>query len=113
MPRRLIILMRSEKMDTNPVNLAIVMVLGTGRSGTNLLADVIGAEPTFHNTVENRYIWNYGQKTLLHDVRGVEEATPKVVGFIRNFFQKHVEKTRAIPVDKTPSNVFRLPATHR
>lgn len=96
-------------MKCDPSTLPIVMILGAGRSGTNLLADVIGTEPGFHNTVENRYIWNYGQKTLAHDVRGADEATPKVVGFIRDFFARQATKTGMQPLDKTPSNVFRIP----
>ena len=88
--------------------LPLIAVLGAGRSGTNLLANVLDAEPSLHNTVENRYVWNYGQKSLAHDVRGPEDATPANAAFIRRFFQTIADKKGTLPVDKTPSNVFRV-----
>lgn len=89
-------------------DLPLVLVLGAGRSGTNLLADVLHEEPSLHNTVENRYIWNYGQKTLAHDVRDAAEVTPKIAAFIRKYFEDAATRTGKTPIDKTPSNVFRV-----
>lgn len=90
-------------------DLPIVLVLGAGRSGTNLLADVLDAEPAFHNTVENRYIWNYKQKTFAYDQRSASDATDSVVAFIRDHFCTLARRYGAVPLDKTPSNVFRIP----
>lgn len=90
-------------------DLPLVAVLGAGRSGTNFLADIISADPAFLNTVENRYIWNYRQKTFAHDVRYANEATAPVAEFIRNFFSSKVVRSEQIPIDKTPSNIFRIP----
>jgi len=85
-----------------------VLVIGTGRSGTNLLAHVLDADPRFHNRYENRYIWNYRAHTWAHDRRGTDEATPATVRYIRRFFERAGESGQIV-VDKTPSNVFRLP----
>ncbi|MGM0583326.1 MAG: sulfotransferase family protein [Pseudomonadota bacterium] len=90
-------------------DLPIVAILGAGRSGTNLLADVISAEDVFLNMVENRYVWNYRQATFDHDVRRADEATEPVARFIRLFFAAHAERSGQVPIDKTPSNIFRIP----
>lgn len=90
-------------------DLPLVAVLGPGRSGTNLLADIVSAEPAFLNTVENRYVWNFRQASFAHDVRHADEATAPVARFIRDFFSAHAARTGQIPIDKTPSNIFRIP----
>lgn len=89
-----------------------VMIVGAGRSGTNLLARVLGQDPRFWNSFENRYIWNYGARTLAHDVRTRIEATPGVCQYIRSFFQRTAARRGQIVVDKTPRNVFRIPFVH-
>ena len=89
-------------------DLPLVAVLGAGRSGTNLLADILAAEDAFLNTVENRYIWNYRQTTYAHDHRSAEDATERTVAFIRKFFYEQAVRSGQIPIDKTPSNVFRI-----
>lgn len=88
--------------------LPLVAILGAGRSGTNLLADILGAEPGFLNTLENRYIWNYRQATFAHDYRAAGEATAPVAAYIRAFFDGHAQRSGQIPIDKTPSNIFRI-----
>lgn len=90
-------------------NLPILIILGVGRSGTNLLADIVDAEPRYHNTVENRYIWNYRQKDLSCDFRDASDATAPVSEFICSQFDRQARHHGAIPVDKSPSNVFRVP----
>ena len=95
------------------MSLPIVVVLGAGRSGTNFLADVLAHDPGLCNTVENRYIWNYRQKTLKHDVRRPDEVTGPVSSYIRRHFQSIASKTGQVPIDKTPSNVFRVSFVHR
>ena len=93
---------------SSSTDLPLVAILGAGRSGTNLLADILGAEPGFLNTLENRYIWNYRQATFAHDYRGAGEATAPVAAYIRAFFAAHAQRSGQIPIDKTPSNIFRI-----
>ena len=98
----------SDDRATQGADLPIVAILGAGRSGTNLLADAVSAEEGFLNTVENRYVWNYRQATFAHDLRQAPEATERTAAFIRGFFAAHAARSGCIPVDKTPSNVFRV-----
>lgn len=89
-----------------------VLIIGAGRSGTNLLSRILGEDPRFWNAFENRYIWNYGARTLAHDVRTAEEATLRVQAYIRRFFARMAERHGRIVVDKTPSNVLRVAFAH-
>lgn len=97
----------TDTRSTHGADLPLVAILGAGRSGTNLLADVVSAEDGFVNTVENRYVWNYRQATFAHDLRTASEATESTAAFIRGFFAAHAARTGRIPIDKTPSNIFR------
>mgnify|MGYP006274912459 CR=1 FL=1 len=89
-----------------------VLIIGAGRSGTNLLARILGEDPRFWNAFENRYIWNYKARTLAHDVRTAEEATPRVRAYIRRFFARMADQNDRVVVDKTPSNVLRVAFAH-
>lgn len=89
-----------------------ILIIGTGRSGTNFLAHVFEQDPRFWNSYENRYIWNYGQRTPAHDVRWSEEATPQVKRYIRDHFQKLTERKGCIIIDKTLINIFGLGFVH-
>jgi hypothetical protein len=91
---------------------APILVVGVGRSGTQLLSWTLGQHPRIEDTSENRYVWTYGAKTRSHDVRLAEEATPQVRQFIRKYFALRRQRSHKIIVDKTPSNVFRVPFLH-
>lgn len=90
-----------------------LVIVGAGRSGTNFLSHVFEHDDRFWNAYEGRYIWNYGQKTLAHDVRKPDEATAKVQRFIRGYFEQlaRMHDGRWV-IDKTPSNVFRVGFVH-
>lgn len=88
----------------------IVAIVGAGRSGTNILASAFEHEsPRFKNLYENRYIWNYGQRNTACDLRGADEATPRVKEWIRKHFEAQMDTPETILIDKTPSNALRLP----
>lgn len=89
-----------------------ILIIGAGRSGTNFLSHVFEQDPRFWNSYENRYIWNYRQHTLAHDVRRAEEATSRVRRFIRSYFDRVAREKQRIVVDKTPSNIFRVGFVH-
>ena len=89
-----------------------VLIVGVGRSGTHLLSWVLEQYPSFHNSYENRYVWTYGQRSRSDDLRTAYDATPRVKAFIRGYFRRRSVETGQIVVDKTPSNVFRVPFIH-
>jgi hypothetical protein len=89
-----------------------VLIIGVGRSGTQLLSWALEQYPSFYNSYENRYVWTYGQRTRGDDRRSAEEAIPRVQAFIHAYFRRRSAETGKMVVDKTPSNVFRVPFIH-
>ena len=89
-----------------------VLVIGVGRSGTQLLSWALEQHPAFYNSYENRYIWSYGQTTSAHDVRAASDITSKVRSFIRGYFCRRSAETGKTIIDKTPSNTFRVAFVH-
>lgn len=89
-----------------------VLIVGMGRSGTQLLSWAFEVDPVFHNSYENRYVWAYGRLLPADDMRSADDADPSVGDFIRGFFASRARATGRVVVDKTPSNVFRLPLIH-
>ncbi|MEM8852762.1 MAG: sulfotransferase [Pseudomonadota bacterium] len=89
----------------------LLAIVGAGRSGTNLLAQTLAADGEhIKNLYENRYIWSYGQADRRCDVRGAEDATPRVQRYISAHFARRGERSKtAVLIDKTPSNALRIP----
>ncbi|OOY06987.1 MULTISPECIES: sulfotransferase [unclassified Thioclava] len=87
-----------------------VLLIGAGRSGTNLIAMALGHSEELFNVYEQRYVWTKGIRSMKTDVRGPEEATDEVAGYIRAHFERQAgAQTKQVRlVDKTPSNALRL-----
>jgi hypothetical protein len=99
-------------MTTTGVPATPVLIIGVGRSGTHLLSWALEQYPNFYNGYENRYIWTYGQRAKHDDLRSADEATSSVKAFIHEYFRRRSTDTGKIVIDKTPSNVFRVPFIH-
>ncbi|MEQ8262163.1 sulfotransferase [Pseudohaliea sp.] len=84
-----------------------ILIVGAGRSGTNLLAMALGEVTGIVNCFEQRYVWMKGQRLFGSDVRSAKEATPTTKRYIRKHFARVGRGARV--VDKTPSNSLRLP----
>lgn len=88
---------------------APVFIIGAGRSGTTLLADLVGMHPDFHKLAEKRYLWMYGAYWRGHDIRTAEDVTPCVRAYILDFFARmQARSSTERLVEKTPSNCFRI-----
>lgn len=87
-----------------------ILIIGAGRSGTNLLAMALGEVPGHLNAYEQRYVWMKGQWPFGSDIRGAGDATPATTRYIRAHFRRLGKGARV--VDKTPSNSLRLPFCH-
>ena len=83
-----------------------ILIVGAGRSGTNLLAMALGALPGLHNAYEQRYVWTKGASPFASDIRGSTDCTPANAAWIRAHFARIGAGQRV--VDKTPSNALRL-----
>jgi len=83
-----------------------ILIVGAGRSGTNLLAMALDELPDLKNVYEQRYVWTKGAKDRGSDIRGVQDATQGTIAYIRRRFKKLSGANRLI--DKTPSNSLRV-----
>lgn len=95
----------------NPARLdPIVFVIGAGRSGTTLLADLLGMHPAYLKIAEKRYLWMYGAYWRAHDLRTVADVTPATRAHISGFLAESLARSSAhCIIEKTPSNCFRVP----
>jgi len=93
-------------MDYTPV-----IIIGAGRSGTNMLRDIITSIPKFKtwDCDEINPIWRYGNRDLETDVLLPSHVTVKNKSYIRKSFQKLKNNTQAdFIVEKTCANSLRL-----
>lgn len=93
------------KADLNPI-----FIIGSARSGTTMLGDILSKHPDIAYWVEPKYIWNYRNPNLNNDIRNESEATEPVIKFIQKTFLKHqIIKGKNRFMEKTPSNCFKIP----
>jgi len=89
-----------------------VIIIGAGRSGTNILRDVLcrvnGLETWPCDEIN--YIWRHGNVNEETDEFGPQHVTPTVKKYIRNVFQKIANGSNAeTVVEKTCANSLRVP----
>jgi Sulfotransferase family len=90
-----------------------IVVIGSPRSGTTLLGNLLGEHPQVAHLVEPRLTWKYGNDAK-SDMLRPEDARPEVCRHIRRTFAKIVEdagKERLL--EKTPSNALRMEFVER
>ena len=92
---------------------APVIVVGSPRSGTTALGEMLEIHSTLHGLVEPRLTWRYGNDGK-SDVFRPEDATPAIIAHIRRTFARHVrEAGRSRLLEKTPSNALRVEFVRR
>jgi len=94
------------------MNAQPLIIIGAGRSGTNILRYTLVALPGFRtwDCDEINLIWRHGNINHQTDVLTSAQATPEVRRFIRNSFDKLARKTVAnVVVEKTCANTLRVP----
>ena len=88
-----------------------VIIIGSVRSGTNMLRDILVKIPN-HGTWdcdEINPIWRHGNLNHPHDELSKEMATPRIVAFIRNEFRKIAKSLKVnTVVEKSTANSLRL-----
>ncbi len=88
-----------------------LIIIGAGRSGTNMLRDVICALPGFATWPcdEINYMWRHGNREEKMDEFSGEMARPEVCKFIRDRFAAIARKLSAdFVVEKTCANSLRV-----
>ena len=65
----------------------IAFIVGSPRSGTTILSQVLDRHPEIAQWYEPYFVWNFHLDLKDNDVRGAWEASPKVKGFVRREFR--------------------------
>lgn len=95
----------------NSLSYRPVIILGAGRSGTNMLRDVLCSLPNYGTWPcdEINYIWRHGNMQLPVDELDAELARPKVQSFIQRAFQSCAKRESSFNVvEKTCANTLRV-----
>lgn len=93
-----------------------VIVVGAGRSGTNLVRDIICAFPGYATWPcdEINYIWRHGNRAAPTDELTPADARPDVVAYIRRKFDAQRRRAHgAVVVEKTCATTLRVGFAHR
>ncbi len=98
---------------TSDILFTPVIILGAGRSGTNILRDVLTSLTHFETWPcdEIQPIWRHGNLNWPDDAFSGGMARPNVVAYIRNQFTKQWKRSGrpAFLVEKTCANTLRVP----
>lgn len=87
----------------------IALILGCARSGTSILAELIGAHPDVQSVFEAHAVWELGGMGVDGSHRlTAEAATPEVQRQVRDWFAAQQGAARLL-VEKNPRNVLRIP----
>ena len=90
-----------------------IVVIGSPRSGTTLLGNLLGEHPLLAQVVEPRLTWKFGNDAK-SDMLRAEDARPEVCQYIRRAFAKAVSDAgRQRLLEKTPSNALRMEFVER
>lgn len=85
-----------------------IVVLGSPRSGTTLLSNLLKHHPDVYLAEEPRFVWKYGNDGK-SDLMHVRDARPEVRSHIQKEFARQVAENGAERlVEKTPSNCLRV-----
>lgn len=85
-----------------------IVVIGSPRSGTTLLGNLLGTHPALAQVEEPRLTWKFGNDDK-SDMLRPQDARPEVCRHIRQTFAQAVEDAgRQRLIEKTPSNSLRM-----
>ena len=90
----------------------IIIIIGAGRSGTNILRDTLTAIPGWKtwDCDEINLVWLHGNTSKQEDRLTQYDARPEVKKFIRGYFDNLAKRTDAkVIVEKTCANSLRIP----
>ncbi len=94
-----------------PLNFQPVILIGAARSGTNMLRDALLCAPGVATWPcdEINYLWRHFHASHPNDEFRPEQATPRVVSYLRRAFARQARRTEARwLVEKTCANSLRV-----
>jgi hypothetical protein len=84
-----------------------IIILGSPRSGTTILGNLLAQHPELHYEEEPRLTWRYGNDAK-SDCLTIKDLDDGIKRLIRNAFEKRVnEAGKKRLLEKTPSNALR------
>lgn len=87
-----------------------ILIVGSPRSGTTMLGNLLSLHPDVAYWEEPRSIWCLGHAWRDHDRLVASDLTPGIASGIDHRFARFLEATgRSRFAEKTPSNTLRLP----
>lgn len=87
-----------------------IFIVGPARSGTTIFGDTMSKVIDCEYWLEPKYLWKYKNFNLKSDVLCSSDVTPDIAKYIKKRIAlKLKRKNKTVYLDKTPSNVFRLP----
>ena len=90
-----------------------IFLIGNYRSGTTIAQKLIGLHPDIVTWYEPRTLWLYADPARRHDEFAENDATEKVVRYIRDRFLEYQSRHGGRRImENTPSNVLRVPFVH-
>jgi hypothetical protein len=97
-------------MKKNAIENAIVFIVGSPRSGTTILGDILDRHNRIAQWYEPYFVWDHYFRHHLHDQRSEQDATTRVVKQVRRDFTRYLRRSGAdLLVDKSPRNSLKIP----
>lgn len=91
-----------------------IILIGNYRSGTTLTQRLFGLHPAVATWHEPRSVWRCADPGRSDDESDESDATEEVVRYVRKRFLKYQSQHGGRQImEKTPSNVLRVPFVHR
>lgn len=88
---------------------APIIIIGSHRSGTTWLGDVLSVHPDIAYWSEPRHVWTMGNAYRPDDLLTAADATPRLRARIRERLNRYVKRSgRPRLCEKTPSNCLRV-----
>jgi hypothetical protein len=89
---------------------SFVFIVGSPRSGTTVLGEILDKHEKISQWYEPYFVWDRYFRRFPHDERTAEDATPKVCQQVYTDFLRYQNKTGSqIVVDKSPRNSLKIP----
>jgi hypothetical protein len=96
--------------EAHPVDSPFVFIVGSPRSGTTILGEVLDHHPAVAQWYEPYFVWDRHFRLASDDQRDADDATPLVADGIRSAFAGYRRARGAeIVVDKSPRNCLKIP----
>jgi hypothetical protein len=89
---------------------AYAFIVGSPRSGTTVLGELLDRHPQLSQWYEPYFVWDHCFRMAPHDERTAEDATAEVARYIyTNFSAYRTKQQCSVLIDKSPRNSLKIP----